>query len=305
MLEKHEFGGQWTEDKLQILAKYLAAYGKVMSNQTFTTAYIDAFAGVRYWTNKQAIASAKIRESFAATQTALDLEDDDLGADDPRKLREGSALRALQVEPRFDRYIFIEKQPARVHDLEQLKEQFPALAPDILIHTDDANHALVELTKANWKRHRAVLFLDPYGMTVDWSTIEAIARTKAIDMWLLFPLGSALNRMLTRSGTMPEPWERKLTAFLGTDAWRDELYRPTPQASLFANATTERNKASLKEIEGYFVQRLKSIFPHVAKPGVLRNSQGGMLFLLCFAAANEKGGQTAIKIAEHLLKPHR
>jgi hypothetical protein len=34
-----------------------------------------------------------------------------------------------------------------------------------------------------------VLFLDPYGMQVDWTTIEAIARTKAIDLRVLFPLG--------------------------------------------------------------------------------------------------------------------
>ena len=39
----------------------------------------------------------------------------------------------------------------------------------------------------DWSLHRAVLFLDPYGMQVEWATIEAVAKTKAIDLWLLFP----------------------------------------------------------------------------------------------------------------------
>jgi three-Cys-motif partner protein len=39
----------------------------------------------------------------------------------------------------------------------------------------------------DWRSHRAVLFLDPYGMQVEWQTIEAIAKTAAIDLWLLFP----------------------------------------------------------------------------------------------------------------------
>jgi three-Cys-motif partner protein len=305
MIEKHEFGGQWTEDKLQILAKYLAAYTTVLSKTNFVTGYIDAFAGARYWTSKQAVGRAEERAAQAATQISIGVEDDELAAEDPLRLREGSALRALQVSPRFGRYIFIEKQQSRVEDLAKLKDQFPALAKDIDVRNADANAALVALCNRDWSKRRAVLFLDPYGMTVDWSTIEAIAATEAIDMWLLFPLGSALNRMLTKSGTMTEAWEQKLNTFLGTPNWRDAFYRPKSQGSLFADNSEERTKIALAEIGEFFVDRLKTIFPHVATPGVLRNSQGFPLFLLCFAAGNPKGGNIALTIAEHLLKPHR
>ncbi|WP_375494674.1 hypothetical protein [uncultured Nostoc sp.] len=44
----------------------------------------------------------------------------------------------------------------------------------------------------NWRSNRAVLFLDPFGMQIPWSTIEAIAHTEAIDLWYLFPLGVAM-----------------------------------------------------------------------------------------------------------------
>jgi hypothetical protein len=50
-----------------------------------------------------------------------------------------------------------------------------------------------------------VLLLDPYGMHVEWETIEAVAKTKANDRWLLVPLGMGMNRLAPKSGTLPEP----------------------------------------------------------------------------------------------------
>jgi hypothetical protein len=46
----------------------------------------------------------------------------------------------------------------------------------------DANRAIQSAIKQDgWKDTRAVLFLDPYGMEVEWKTLEAIAATGAID----------------------------------------------------------------------------------------------------------------------------
>ncbi|HVS33518.1 MAG TPA: hypothetical protein VMS98_18935 [Thermoanaerobaculia bacterium] len=62
-------------------------------------------------------------------------------------------------------------------------------------------------------------------------------------------------------------------------------------------------KASTDTIGRFFNDRLKSIFAGVAdSPAVLRNSTGSPLYLLCFAAANEKGAPIAVRIADHLLK---
>ncbi len=58
-----------------------------------------------------------------------------------------------------------------------------------------------------------------------------------------------------------------------------------------------------KSISEYFVKRLKTIFPGVVEnPLILRNSCNTPLYLLCFAAANDQGAKTAIKIAQHILK---
>jgi three-Cys-motif partner protein len=61
-------------------------------------------------------------------------------------------------------------------------------------------------------------------MEVEWSTIKAIASTKAIDLWLLFPLGVAVNRLLRCDGQIDESVKKKLDRFFGTTDWFDQFY---------------------------------------------------------------------------------
>lgn len=64
----------------------------------------------------------------------------------------------------------------------RLKQEFPDRAARIDIQQGDANEKIQALCAKSWRSRRAVLFLDPYGMQVEWQTIEAIARTKAIGL---------------------------------------------------------------------------------------------------------------------------
>lgn len=211
----------------------------------------------------------------------------DLAEAEPQALLDGSARLALKTEPRFNRYIFIERSPERCAQLELLKQEFPDLARDIQIRHGDANTEIEDLCAKDWSSHRAVLFLDPYGMQVDWTTIEAIARTKAIDLWVLFPLGIGVNRLLTKSGDIPESWRRRLNLLLGTEEWYDEFYRSESTPTLFGGEAERVVKASAETIGRYFNNRLKSIFAAVAdEPKVLRNSANSPLHLLCFAVGN-------------------
>ncbi len=225
----------------------------------------------------------------------------DLAEKEPQALLDGSARLALKTEPRFDRYVFIERSAERCAQLEALKTEFPHLASDIQIRQGDANDEIQELCDKEWKSHRAVLFLDPYGMQVEWKTIEAIGETEAIDLWLLFPLGIGVNRLLTKSGHIPESWRRRLNTLLGTEDWYDEFYRVESRPTLFGEADRVV-KATMETIGRCFNERLKSVFAAVAnEPRVLRNSANCPLYLLCFAVGNEKGAPIALRIANHLL----
>ena len=103
-----------------------------------------------------------------------------------------------------------------------LKRQFPQKASAIQVVRQDANDYLKEwCTRMDWQTCRAVIFLDPYGMQVEWSLIEAIAKTEAVDLWVLFPLGVAVNRLLTRA----EPPGRKMGAGIDSDSGHGGLAR--------------------------------------------------------------------------------
>lgn len=294
----HSFGGDWTQAKLAVLQGYLAAYTTALKNQPFKKAFIDAFAGTRYRT-------ARLGDDRDENAPLLF---PDLADEQPQRLLDGSSRLALRTEPPFDRYIFIEKHPTRCLDLERLKSEFPERAEQIVIRHKEANEEVRSLCDSNWINHRAVLFLDPYGMQVEWETLEAVAETRAIDLWLLFPLGIGVNRLLTKSGDIPVAWRKRLDILLGTTDWYDEFYRVVEsQDTLFELPREERIvKASMEAIGSFFVRRLETIFPGVTKkPGVLRNSSNNPLYLFCFAASNKKGAPIALNIANDLLKDLR
>ena len=294
----HRFGGDWTDTKLGVIAAYLQAYTTALKDKPsperpFRKGYIDAFAGTGY---------REARRNDPADQSLLL---PDLAEEEPQGLLDGSARLALKTDPRFDSYIFIERSVKRCAALEALKEEFPDLADDIQVRQGEANQEIQDLCRKDWSSHRAVLFLDPYGMQVDWATIEAVAKTEAIDLWLLFPLGIGVNRLLKKSGDIPASWRAKLNALLGTEDWYEEFFKVETTPTLFGKQ--ERVvKATMETIGRYFNDRLRDVFAGVAdQPGVLRNSVNNPLYLLCFAMGNERGKETGLRIANYLLKEVR
>lgn len=288
----HTFGGDWTNKKQAILTGYLQAYATALKRFSFHKVYIDAFAGTGYRTMQ--------RDPVSSTGLLFP----DLAEQAPQQLLDGSARIALKTVPRFDSYVFIERSPDRCAALEGLRSEFRA--EDITISQGDANEQIRRIcADAQWNMRRAVLFLDPYGMQVEWQTIEAVAHTKAIDLWLLFPLGIGVSRLLTRTGEIPASWRARLDSLLGTTDWYDEFYRVEREPTLFGAEEEHLIKATNETIGRYFVERLRSVFAGVAEPGVLRNSSNCPLYLFCFAAGNAKGAPTALRIANHLLKSIR
>jgi three-Cys-motif partner protein len=293
------FGGDWTTVKLSVIAQYLTGYTTALKDKPseehpFRKAYIDAFAGTGY-------RDARTDDKASSGSQALPFPD--LADPEPQALLEGSATLALRTQPRFDKYIFIEQSAKRCEHLKNLKSEFPDLAVDIDIRRGDANIEIQKICSANWRSHRAVLFLDPYGMQVEWKTIKAIAATKSIDLWVLFPLGVGVNRLLTKTGDIPTAWCLRLDILLGTEEWYDEFYKVEPSTTLFGTDQERVVKASIDTIGRYFIERLKTVFAGVAPaPGVLRNSTNNPLYLLCFAVGNKRGTPIALRIAEHLLR---
>lgn len=301
-MTEHCFGSDnWTERKLEALGRYLVEWRRIFSAnpraQYFKTLYVDAFAGTGSRQNSRPAGDSNQRELFGEHEFDLEL---------PDSYRRGSARIALELSSPFDQYIFVEKNAEHAAELKRMiTDEFPELASRCCVWEMDGCEAMRELctTHKDWDHWRAVAFLDPYGMNVESDLLWRIGKTKAIDLWLLFPLGMGVNRLLTSKGIPHKAFSDKLTRVFGDTDWESEFYRPPETGDLFAQLPAAAEKfADFDAIGEHYRKRLESWFAQVApRAKVLTNSRGNPLYWLFFAAANPKGAPTAVKIADYLM----
>lgn len=273
----HRFGGPWTEIKLSTLRKYLQFYTTALKRERFRKIYIDGFAGTGSRTT---------------------------GAENLSLSMPGSASYALEVVPPFDQYHFIEKHRARVQALRTLCASYPHL--NARVYHEEANQKLTQLCQTiDWRGTRAVLFLDPYGLSVKWRTLKAVSATKAIDLWFLFSLSGLYRQAARKYAAMDAAKERSLDECLGTPLWREAFYSDSPQDDLFGAVSRERH-GHWKDLLQFVRERLHEQFPKVTDPKILPDT-GAPRFALFFACANPspKAQTLSRKAAEHILHSTR
>jgi len=284
----HEFGGQHTDLKLSIVESYLKAFNTALNWKFSRLIYIDAFAGTGFRTVRVDARDGGLFDEPVAESV---------------EQRRGSAQIAIDVVPPFTTLIFIEQNPKYCAALRELATLHPQRA--ISVVEGDANVRIKEeIAKIDWKGARAVLFLDPYGMEVEWPTLEAIANTKSIDVWFLFSL-SGLYRQATRNrDSMDEDKRAAITKMLGTDAWEKELYSSLGQGGLFGEKAPRQRNADVSGLEQYVKKRLETIFPKVFDPLPLPIERRPQRYSLFCAISNEdpRAIGLATKIANHILK---
>ncbi|WP_242342706.1 three-Cys-motif partner protein TcmP [Anaeromyxobacter terrae] len=282
--------GPWASQKLEGLGKYVAAYTKILSRQqALKYVYVDAFA---------AAGRAVIRRKVADDDVTVAL---DLGlprADtETRQVIDGSPRVALNVEPPFTHYVFVEADPDRLAQLESLKIEYGD-SRAISVREGDCNEYLATRLLDGFRRDRCwrgVVFLDPFGMQVPWSTIEKLAATKRIEVFINFPLGMAIQRLLERSGRLTEHRRAKLDAYFGDSGWYDVVY--STETDLFGDKVPRKWEDAGDRLLAWYRDRLQVAFGHVSAARLIKNSKGGHLYYLVFAGPNRTGA----KIASHVL----
>lgn len=284
------FGGNWSDEKLAALKAYMQSYCTALKKSRFELVYIDAFAG-----------SGRAGVEPVDEAGSKDLFDDSAILQEDESYRHGSPLLALECEPPFSRFVFIDRNEQSLNELErQIKGSGQLRGRPASFVLGDANEALQQIASKDWSNRRAVAFLDPFALHVTWATIQAIARTQAIDMWLLFP-AMAVNRMLPRSGVVPETWADRLTETFGSNDWKDVFYRQE-ETDLFGETSLAKTPKIFSKLSEYVTKRLGSEFAGVhEQPLILRNTSGAPIFLLCFACGNPAGAPIATRIAQHII----
>jgi three-Cys-motif partner protein len=294
-----KFGDNYTPEKLDAVEDYLKMYTQALKYQDFELVYFDGFAG----TGEVQISGDRNADGqFSLWLEALP-ETEFSELHDTKSIIEGSATRALGLERPFDKYIFTERSAWKAKKLEELVSRHPHITAEISVV--DASQRLLEFcAKTDWRKTRAVVFLDPFGSQVEWSTIERIAETRAIDLWYLFPAFWSVYRQISQEGKMTPEQERSICRILGTDEWKADWLKFEPSGDLFEQSRVVGHKqVDVVQITRYMIGRMRDVF------------HGGVLdqwlplgpkkqhhFSLLFAWANPSDkAKLAAKLAGHVM----
>jgi three-Cys-motif partner protein len=280
-----DWGGPWTEKKLQAFSKYVSAYLNIMKNFPYwETIYFDGFAG----------SGTKDKEIKTDLYIQLQITEEE------EKTYKGAAERVLTLQDdlAFDFYYFIDKKEESLLKLKDKLKGFEG--KKIEYRSGDANKWIRELAKAlKTKEYAALVFLDPFGMQIDWSSIEELKGTRS-DVWILVPTGVIVNRLLDKAAELK--YIDKLESFFGMTEQEIKaiFYKQEVKTTLFGDEESIiKIGKPIEMIAKIYAQRMKTIWKHVTEePLVLKNRNGVPIFHFVFASNNEN----ALKIAKQIIQ---
>jgi len=184
--------GSWGEEKYRLLSLYSQMFAASMKNKWQCRVYIDLFAGSG-------------RSRIKGTN----------------KIIAGSPVVALNVEPRFDRYIFCERSAEKLKALKArvLRDYSSA---DVSFQSGDANDS-VDKILAKIPQHTkgfkvlSFCFVDPYNLKhLEFVTIDKLS-SRFIDFLVLI----ATDMDAARNVAVYElPDNKVVENFLGLPDWR-------------------------------------------------------------------------------------
>lgn len=302
-MSKKNWGGPWTEEKLDAFEKYVKAYLTIMNSYRdmygWKLLYFDGFAGS---------GSRTQNEEVEEVQDALELFGSEVTVED-FNVYQGAAERVVKIESEgmrsFDFYYFVDKSEENCKLLDERLGQYEISGRRHHLPLD-ANDAVKRLasTLHNNSNCKALAFLDPFGMQIDWESIEAL-KELPVDLWILVPTGVIINRLLEKKVDKDKglAHAEKLKSFFGMseEEIRSFFYTEKKVQTLFGGDEMVITKAenSIRKIAQLYVERLKGVLPYVTEePLVLYNTHNVPIYHLVFAAKNK----TAMKIAQEIIK---
>lgn len=289
------WGGLWTEEKLDAFEKYVNAYLTIMNKHRdefqWKLIYFDGFAG-----------SGSRNEQTKEKESELlqDLFKEDLLGKDELNVYKGAAERVLGISQRgFDFYYFVDKDKESSLKLQELLSRFEN-EKKLVYRNSDANEQIERLADGMGKDKKltALVLLDPFGMQVDWRSIELLKGTRS-DLWILIPTGVIVNRLLDKKGEVP--YIDRLKSFFGKDEafLRNYFYETRQEQTLFGTMEiVEKVNKPIQRIAELYIQQLQGIFKYVTPhPLVLCNSRNVPIFHFACASNNP----AAVKIANEII----
>jgi three-Cys-motif partner protein len=264
--ERYRDVGEWCETKNSIIDDYCAPYTKIIRSQPWfrDVWYVDAFAG----------------DPINLSRAYFPIVEE---------LVEGSAARALKVDPPFSHHHFIDMDPESVRRLQGLAGD----RQDITVHQGDANKVLLNsiVPYIQWASYRrALVILDPYGMNLKWTTIQALGDTRTADVFINFPMmGINRNSLWRDDSKVSQTSLTTMDDLWGSPEWRSEFYG-VAQLHLFGNPIGIKTATNASVVDAFCKRmRTEASFQYVANPLPIYNGADRLIYYLIFASKNENG----------------
>ncbi len=262
------------------VAEYLAFYSRALTKRNCQAGFFDAFT----------------EDAWTAAGNAPAVPD--------------VALRILGAPDPLAYYAFSDLNPRNTQSVSDAVETLRATrfdnnlsTPAVKIATQDGNRAIGEACA--WvhrlRIRHAVIFLDAFGMQVEWKSLQAMVKAGRLDMWLRIPTWPAIDHMPDSDDAFWESWRSRLDRLFGDPGWSEHLcaqLRARPARSFPAGR-------AMDHVERSVIDRLKSIFPpHAVRPAgvwLARPDQPSSLLVFACASANTRAQALALKAADYLV----
>jgi three-Cys-motif partner protein len=143
--------------------------------------------------------------------------------------------------------------------------------------------------------------LDPYGLHLDWEVVLQAGQSKAVDMFLNFPVMDMNRNAIWRDPeNTPAGGVDRMNRFWGDESWRSVAWTESRQGGLFGPVM---EKQSNDAIVAAYRKRLQEVagFGFVPEPLAMRNSRNAVVYYLFLASPKA----VAQKIIIDIFKKYR
>jgi three-Cys-motif partner protein len=188
-----EVGG-WTEEKHRLVSFYATLFSSAMKEKWDNRIYVELYAGAGY---------SRVRSTS--------------------KFIPGSPILALSVKDPFDKYIFCEEDPEKLHALKARVERIAPAAKVIYI-PGDCNEVAADILAeipagSSTDTVLSLCFADPFDIGLKFETLRTLSAGRYIDFLVLLAVYMDANRAYKRY-VMEDAV--KVNEFLGSKTWREQ-----------------------------------------------------------------------------------
>lgn len=248
--------GDWGEDKYRLVGYYATLFANSMKGKWGKRVYVDLFAGA---------GRARLKGT--------------------NRIVPASPLLALEVEAKFDRYVFCELDREKIETLERrVRRDYPGA--NTLYVQGDSNENVDEILKLipqHWPGSSVLsfCFVDPFALgNLRFETIKKLA-DRLIDFLVLIPSGMDASRNQAKYIREVSP---NLDTFLGTSEWRSAWAAVRDKGVPFERFVRDQFGRQMEAL-GYIYKGAEDMKP------IRLAGQNVLLYRLAFFSRSELGQQ--------------